>query len=145
MRNILLIGAGKSSSHLIRFFSGHAAGENWHLTVGDLSADVAAEKAQGLPGVTGIGLDIANEAQLKEAIGKSSLVISLLPAHLHTNVAKLCVAQGVHMTTASYVSPEMKALTELAAAKGVILLNECGLDPGLDHMSAMEVLDRLRS
>jgi len=144
-RNILLLGAGKSSGSLIDYFSKRSGTDNWQLTVADLSLDAAAEKAKGRPGVLPIQLDIHNEEQLQGAIAGSALVVSLLPAALHGNVAKQCVHNGIHLATASYVSGEMSALQEEAEKRGVVLLNECGLDPGLDHMSAMELIDRLRA
>jgi len=142
-RTILLLGAGKSSTALIDYFSQHAEKENWQLTVADRSLEAAAEKATGAA-VHAMQLDIQDEPQLREAISGKALVISLLPASLHGNVARLCVQQGVNLATASYVSPEMTELHEEALRRGVTLLNECGLDPGLDHMSAMQLIDRLR-
>jgi saccharopine dehydrogenase-like NADP-dependent oxidoreductase len=144
-RNILLLGAGKSASALIRYFSEQSQKEEWQLTVADLSEELAQKKIAGVPGVVAAGLDIRNGQQLENEIAKVTLVISMLPANLHPVVAALCVKLGKHMATASYVSKEMQDLHEEAQRKGVVLLNECGLDPGIDHMSAMELIDKLRS
>jgi saccharopine dehydrogenase-like NADP-dependent oxidoreductase len=143
-RNILLLGAGKSSGELVSYLASHAPAENWRLVIADLSEAAAREKAQGLPAVTALQLDIHDEAAVRKAVGEAALVISLLPAQLHVSIARRCVEAGVHLATASYVSPDMQGLHEAAVRQGIILLNECGLDPGLDHLSAMKALDCLR-
>ena len=83
--------------------------------------------------------------QRKEEIQQADLVISMLPAHLHIEVAKDCIAYKKHMVTASYISPAMQELDEVAKANNLILMNEIGLDPGIDHMSAMKVMDEIRA
>jgi saccharopine dehydrogenase-like NADP-dependent oxidoreductase len=102
--------------------------KNWQLIVADLSLQSAEEKAKG-PAVHAMQLDIHEEGQLRQAIAGAALVVSLLPATLHGNVARVCVQQGVDLATASYVSAEMAELHEEAVRRGVTLLNECGLDP----------------
>jgi saccharopine dehydrogenase-like NADP-dependent oxidoreductase len=144
MRSIFLIGAGRSSASLIEYLLKHAASDDYRLTIGDVSEDSAREKSGGHPAARPIRFDI-NDVRLRdEEIAHADLVISLLPAHMHVPVAEACVRFGKHLVTASYVSPEMQALDTAARQAGVLLLNECGLDPGIDHMSAMEVIDGIR-
>src|ERR1043165_4604782 len=132
MRNILLIGAGRSSSYLINYFLDHSQKENWTLTVGDISLESAQKKTGNHKNSRAIAFDINNESQRRQEISKADLVVSMLPAHMHLPVAKECVAQKKHLVTASYVTKEMQELHVDALKSGVILLNECGLDPGID-------------
>ncbi len=144
MKNILLIGAGRSSTSLITYLLNNAATQLWQVTVGDVSKEAALSKTSGHPSSSAIQFDITNAVQCELEVKKSNLVISLLPPHLHLLVALECVKQGKHFITASYLSPEMKALNEDAKKANILMLNECGLDPGIDHMSAMEVIHRLQ-
>ncbi|CAN5483673.1 saccharopine dehydrogenase C-terminal domain-containing protein [soil metagenome] len=145
MRNILLVGAGRSSSYLIKYFLDHAQEEDWKLTVADVSLSLAQQKTNNHPRSLAIAFDINNETQRREEISKADLVISMLPAHMHLAVAQECINQKKHLATASYVTKEMQSLHVHALKAGIVLLNECGLDPGLDHMSAMKIIDRLKS
>ncbi len=144
MKNILIIGAGRSSSTLIRYLLNKSEEENLFITIGDLSIEAAEKFTEGHPNSKIITLDVFDEAQRKEAVQNSDLVISMLPARFHIEVAKDCVAYGKHMVTASYISKEMKALDADAKERGLVFMNEIGLDPGIDHMSAMQVIDRIR-
>jgi saccharopine dehydrogenase-like NADP-dependent oxidoreductase len=141
MRSILLIGAGKSSSSLIKYLLDHSQEESLKIIVADVSIESARAKTNNHAAAEAISFDINNEAERKELIAKSDLVISMLPAHMHMPVAEECLAQGKNLITASYVSHAMQDLNEQVKKKGLIFLNECGLDPGLDHMSAMEIID----
>ena len=143
MRKILVIGAGKSASNLITYLIGKSEQENLHITIGDLTIDHAQALIQNNKNATAIKLDIFNEDHRKTAVQNADIVISMLPARFHVEVAKDCVKYGKHMVTASYISPEMKALDTEAKEKGLVFMNEIGLDPGLDHMSAMQVIDRI--
>lgn len=144
MRNILIIGAGRSSSSLIKYLLDKSSSENLHITIGDLSVENAEQKINNHPNASAMKLDVFNEAERIDAIQKSDIVISMLPAHLHIEVAKNCIEFNKHMVTASYISKEMKALDDEAKQRGLIFMNEIGLDPGIDHMSAMDVIDRIR-
>ncbi|MBI9040152.1 saccharopine dehydrogenase family protein [Lutibacter sp.] len=144
MRNILVIGAGRSSSSLITYLLNKSSLENLHITVADVSLDLAKEKIKNHQNGSAIVLDIFNEIERKSAIKNANIVVSMLPAHLHLNVAKDCLEFGKNMVTASYISNEMKALNEAVIEKNLIFMNEIGLDPGIDHMSAMKVLDTIR-
>jgi len=144
MRNILIIGAGRSASSLIQYLLNKSNQENLHVTIGDLSLELAQRKTNNHPNATAIQLDIHNEAQRHAEIQKADIVISMLPAHMHIEVAKDCITFKKHMVTASYVSDAMQALDAAAKENGLVFMNEIGLDPGIDHMSAMKVLDEIR-
>ena len=140
MQRIFVIGAGKSSTVLIRYLLDHAAANDWFVTVGDMSAELANQKVAGHPCGEGVTFNVLDDEQRVSSIRQSDLVISLLPANMHGPVAADCVHYGRNFISASYVSPEMSALHEAAVDRGVLLLNECGLDPGIDHMSAMRMI-----
>lgn len=119
--------------------------ENLFITIGDISESAAKRFVNNHSNARGIQLDVFNEVQRKQAVSESDLVISMLPARYHFEVAKDCVHFGKHMVTASYISKEMETLNHAAVEKGLVLMNEIGLDPGIDHMSAMQVIDRIRA
>lgn len=144
MRNILIIGAGRSASSLIQYLLNKSTEQNLHLTIGDLSLELAQRKTQNHPNATAIALDIFNENQRKAEIQKADIVISMLPAHMHIEVAKDCITFKKHMVTASYVSDEMQKLDAAAKENNLIFMNEIGLDPGIDHMSAMKIIDEIK-
>ena len=144
MRNILIIGAGRSASSLIQYLLNKSYEQNLQLTIADLSVELAARKTNNHPNAKAIALDIFNANQRQEAIKNATIVISMLPAHLHIEVAKDCVLFKKNMVTASYISPEMQSLDADVKANNLIFMNEIGLDPGLDHMSAMKVIDEIK-
>uniref|UniRef100_UPI004048577F saccharopine dehydrogenase family protein n=1 Tax=Mariniflexile sp. TaxID=1979402 RepID=UPI004048577F len=144
MRKILLIGSGKSTSYLLKYLLNKSTSENLFVTVADLNADAAKKSIGNHSNTEAIALDVFNEESRRNAIKNADIVISMLPASLHIEVAKDCILFGKNMVTASYISPEMQALNDAVKAKGLLFLNEIGVDPGLDHMSAMQVLDRIR-
>lgn len=143
MKNILVIGAGRSASSLIKYLLEHAVAENWNVTVADMSLELAKQKTGSYSNAKAIAFDINNEQQREEEIKKADIVISMLPAFMHMNVAKDCVRFKKHLATASYVSKEMAELDADAKAAGIILMNEIGLDPGIDHASAMKIIDEV--
>ena len=145
MKKILLLGAGLSTSSLIRYLLEHAETEQLHLTVGDVNIETARKKIAGHPRGTAIAFDIFNEEQKQSCIREADLVISMLPARFHPMVAEACLAAGRSMLTASYVSPELRRLDYQARQKGVLFFNELGVDPGIDHMSAMRIIDTIRN
>lgn len=143
MKNILVIGAGRSASSLIKYLLDNSAKENWNITVGDVAINLAKQKTANHPYSRAIAFDINNDIQRGEEIKRADLVISMLPASMHMNVARDCIRFKKHLATASYVSKEMKELDAEAKSEGIILLNESGLDPGIDHASAMKVIDHI--
>src|SRR6187402_1756229 len=144
MKNILIVGAGRSSSSLISYALKQAALYDWRVTVGDVAIEAAQERV-GNSNSQAIRFDVEDEKSSHDAVALADVVVSLLPAHLHTRVARHCLLLNKHLLTASYVSDEMNSFHEEAKAKGLLFLNECGLDPGIDHMSAMQVIDKIRT
>ncbi len=145
MRKILVIGAGKSTAVLIKYFQDKSITENLHITIGDISVDNAKRLAGDHSNTEAITLDIFNQELREQVIKNTDIVVSMLPARFHIEVAKDCLKFDKCMVTASYVSPEMKELDAEARKKGLVFMNEIGVDPGIDHMSAMQVIDRIRS
>ncbi|MFA9193078.1 saccharopine dehydrogenase C-terminal domain-containing protein [Flavobacterium sp. FBOR7N2.3] len=144
MRDILIIGAGRSASSLIEYLLEKSEKEQLHLVIADLSLELAQNKTNNHPNATPIALDIFNKNERRAAIEKASIVISMLPAHLHIEIAKDCLLFRKNLVTASYISDAMKALDAEVKQNGLIFMNEMGLDPGIDHMSAMKVIDEIR-
>ncbi|MFT5436691.1 MAG: saccharopine dehydrogenase-like NADP-dependent oxidoreductase [Ulvibacter sp.] len=144
MRNILIIGAGQSAASLISYLLDKSDEEELFITIGDLSIQAAQKFTANHPNARGILLDVFNESQRREAVSNSDLVISMLPARFHVEVAKDCLEFGKHLVTASYVSDQMQSMDSKVKAKGLVFMNEIGLDPGIDHMSAMKIIDRIR-
>lgn len=144
MRRILIIGAGRSASSLIKYLLGKSEKEQLELTIADLSLELARKKTNNHPNAIPIELDIFNKEQRQVEILKADIVVSMLPAHMHIEVAKDCLTFKKHMVTASYISKEMQDLNKEAKEKGLIFMNEIGLDPGIDHMSAMKVIDEIK-
>lgn len=144
MRKILVIGAGKSTAVLIQYLYEKSGKENLQITIADKLLDNARNLAANKESVTAVSLDIFDRRIRENMIGDADIVISMLPASLHIHVAKDCLRLGKSMVTASYVSEEMQQLDPEIRRKGLIFLNEMGVDPGIDHMSAMQVIDRIR-
>ena len=144
MRNILIIGSGKSTSYLIKYLLEKSDLEQLQITIGDLDLEAAKKMTQNHKNATAITLDVFDASSRTAAVKAADIVVSMLPARFHIEVAKDCIAYKKHMVTASYVSPEMEALNEDAIANNLIFMNEIGVDPGIDHMSAMKVIDDIR-
>jgi saccharopine dehydrogenase-like NADP-dependent oxidoreductase len=136
MRNILIIGAGRSASSLIQYLLNKSAQENLHLTIGDLSLELAQRKTNNHPNATAIALDITHVTQRQSEIQKADIVISMLPAHMHIEVAKDCVTFKKNMVTASYISEAMQNLDVEVKANNLVFMNEIGLDPVIDEIKA---------
>ncbi|HEX6226564.1 MAG TPA: saccharopine dehydrogenase C-terminal domain-containing protein [Chryseolinea sp.] len=145
MKTILVLGAGRSSSSLINYLLEHAPVYDWRVVVGDISSKSAEERIRSSPHGQAVRFDIHEQASSRLTIETSDVVISLLPANLHPLVARLCLDLKKHFLSASYVSDEMDALHDDAVAHNLLFLNECGLDPGIDHMSAMQVIDKIKN
>lgn len=144
MRHILIIGAGKSSSYLIKYLIDHSQQEQLQISIGDINPEQAAKLIHQHPNASVIKLDVFNAGERASAIKTADIVISMLPAHMHIEVAKDCIKLKKHMVTASYISDAMADLHEDAVANNLVFMNEIGVDPGIDHMSAMQVIDRIR-
>ncbi len=143
MKNILVLGAGRTVPSLIDYLA-KCTGPELSIRLADKSEQLALQKARNYSNVTGLQFDVSNKEQLNTEVNRADLVISLLPVKFHFEVAKSCLLARKHLLTASYISEEMKSLDNEAVGNGVLLLNECGLDPGIDHMTAMAALDAIR-
>ncbi|WP_282041464.1 saccharopine dehydrogenase family protein [Winogradskyella flava] len=144
MRKILIIGAGKSSSYLIKYLLDKSDTENLEITIGDLNIENAKKLVGEDSKVNIIHLDVFDSKSRSKAVEDADIVVSMLPARFHMEVAKDCITYKKHMVTASYVSKEMQDLDENAKVNNLVFMNEIGVDPGIDHMSAMQVIDRIR-
>lgn len=144
MKKILILGAGLSSSSLIKYLLDNSTQYDWKIRVGDMSLELASKKVNNHENGEAFEFNVFNEQQRIEEIQNADVVISMLPARFHHLVAERCVEFGKHMITASYVSKEVLALNDQAKEKGLLLLNEIGVDPGIDHMSAMKVIDEIK-
>jgi saccharopine dehydrogenase-like NADP-dependent oxidoreductase len=145
LKKILILGAGRSSTYLIEYLAEQAPNHGWHLTVGDADLTQAQQKTAPYPHVDAILFNIFDQKQREKQISQTNVVISMLPAIYHIHVARTCIRFGKHLLTASYISPEIKELHKEALQEDVLILMEMGLDPGIDHMSAMQVIDQLRA
>lgn len=145
MSKILIIGAGRSSSSLIDYLLSNAKEHAWHVTIADANKKAVESKiSQYKELATAVEFDVHNIELREKLITNADLVISMLPAFMHGDVARDCVRLGKHLATASYVSQDMKDLDLEAKEKNLLLLNECGLDPGIDHASAMKVIHEIQ-
>lgn len=144
MKKILILGAGLSTPSLINYLLDHAEKLDWQVLVGDFDLDIAKSRIQGHARGKAFKFDVFDDDQRNKEIKKADIVISMLPARMHLLVAKTCVQYHKDMMTASYVSEDVLRLHDDAKLKGILLLNEIGLDPGIDHMSAMEIIDRIK-
>ena len=144
MKNILIIGAGKSSSYLIKYLLEKSDKENLHLHIGDICTKNIKLIVGDHQNATSFLFDVFDSKKRQEYIKKSDIVISMLPARFHIEVAKDCITYNKHMVTASYISKEMRTLDDAAKTKGLVFMNEIGVDPGIDHMSAMQLIDKIK-
>lgn len=145
MKNILLFGAGKSATVLIDYLLNNAPAGNWMLHVADADINLARSKTRDSPFSVSYSFDANSEDKLGDLVKNSDLVISLLPPQLHMNVAKACLREKKHLLTASYVDESISKLSDQIKESDLIFLCEMGLDPGIDHMSAMKIFDTIRN
>ncbi len=143
MSNILVIGAGLSASSMIKYFIENAQQENWNIRIIDRNDSLAKKKAGHYAFTEGLGIDALDKKVRKPHIEWADIVISMLPARFHVDIAKDCIKYRTNLITPSYVSPEMKSLAKDAESAGILIMNEIGVDPGIDHMSAKKVLDEI--
>jgi saccharopine dehydrogenase-like NADP-dependent oxidoreductase len=142
MKNILILGAGRSSTSLIQYLMENAVENEWKISIGEKDTTIARKK---FPEANIISFDIFDTELAEKHIVASDLVISMVPASLHIHVARVCARIGRDMLTASYMTEEIKSLSADFEKNGNQCIMELGLDPGIDHMSAMKVLDRIKS
>lgn len=144
MKHILILGAGRSSSSLIKAVMADARQNDWTVTVGDMNLELAQTKVAGQASAKAVFFDIFDEEKSRESIKGADLVISMVPASFHIHVARICAEYGVSLLTASYLSPEISELATKFEENNALCVMEMGLDPGIDHMSAMKVLDSIK-
>ena len=141
---ILVIGAGKSATILIQYLQKKVIENDWYMVLADEEKSVAEMKWNKAKNGHAVGLDVENEAERKAFIEKATIVVSMLPAFLHFLVAKDCLLYGKPLFTASYVDDNMKSIEQEIKDKNLLFLCEMGLDPGIDHMSAMELINKIK-
>jgi len=144
MKEILIIGAGRSATALINYVLNQAKKYGWNVTIADNNLELAQKKLNAHPSGKAVKLDVLEEEVRRSLIKNSDIVVSLLPAFLHIEVAHDCIEFNKHLITASYVSKEMYDLGDEALKRNLIFMGEMGLDPGIDHMSAMEKIDQIK-
>ncbi|WWC89390.1 uncharacterized protein L201_004313 [Kwoniella dendrophila CBS 6074] len=140
-KKILLLGSGLVAGPAVEVFAARA---DVQLAIASNNLPEARALIKGRSNIQSVSLDVGDDAALGATVAASDVVVSLLPAPMHPQVAKHCINHSKHLVTASYVSPEMKSLDQAAKEKDVLLLGECGLDPGIDSMAAMRILDRVK-
>lgn len=145
MPTILLFGAGKSATSLIDYLADSCGDGSRKLLVADLDPVLAAAKLKGRVHTEAVPVDLEQEDSRQQLIRQADVVISMLPAGLHPILAADCLNLGVHFFTASYESEALRAMKQEIEAKGLLFLNECGLDPGIDHLSALKIIHEAQS
>lgn len=145
MKRIFVIGAGRSTTDMIQYLLDHSEAEDWEVVVGDLHLESAEEKVAGHPRGKAILFDAFDEESRRKEIEAADLVVSLLPPTLHVVAARDCLELKTNLVTASYVSDEMREMDDDVKAAGLIFMNEVGADPGIDHMSAMDMITRVKA
>lgn len=144
-RRILVVGAGKSTSYLLDYFLEHSEEEDLLITVADKTPQAIPREIQDHSRSEVVSLDISDEENRKSCVRQADIVVSMLPAALHLKVAQDCLEFGKNLVTASYISEGMRQMDPEVRKKGLVFMNEIGLDPGIDHMSAMQVIDRIKA
>lgn len=145
MKTILLFGAGKSATVLIEYLIAEAGKNGWKVIIADADKAQILSKTNHSTVAEAVGVDIRDDLQRTTLIQQADVVISLLPPTLHFLVAKDCVGIGKHLLTASYLDNDMRTLADEISNKNLLFLCEMGLDPGIDHMSAMQLIDKIES
>ncbi|MCW3093663.1 MAG: saccharopine dehydrogenase [Ferruginibacter sp.] len=145
MKTILVFGAGKSATVLIDYLIDEASVNDWSIIIADVDREQILLKTRNSPHTEAIQADITNDAQRSKLVRESSIVISMMPPSLHFLIAKDCVEYGKNLLTASYLDAAIKGLQSAIEDKNLLFICEMGLDPGIDHMSAMKIIDEIKS
>jgi len=145
VNTVLLIGAGKSATVLIDYLIAQAQKKIWKVIIADANRDQVLLKTNHSPFAEAVGLDVTDDEQRSKLVQKAHVVISMMPPALHFLVAKDCVEYRKHLLTASYLDNKIKSLEEEIRHRKLLFLCEMGLDPGIDHMSAMKMLDAIKA
>ncbi len=144
MQKILVLGAGKSATDLIHYLLDHANEHDWQVIVGDLDIELATQKVGGHSRGQAIFYDVMDAELTDRLVSEVDVVASVLPAKLHYLVAEACIKHKKHIVTPSYISSRDKAMEADFRNNGLLFMGEMGLDPGIDHMSVMKMLDEVR-
>jgi saccharopine dehydrogenase-like NADP-dependent oxidoreductase len=144
MKTILILGAGLSSSTLIRYLLDNSIENNWQVRVVDQDINLAKRKINQHANGVALSFNALSSSERMPEIEKADIVISMLPARFHVEVALDCIALKTNLITPSYISKEMKNLDAAAKAAGIVIMNEIGVDPGIDHMSAMKIIHEIK-
>ncbi|MEN8787833.1 MAG: saccharopine dehydrogenase C-terminal domain-containing protein [Flavobacteriales bacterium] len=144
MKKIAILGAGRSSSSLIRYMLHQAKQNNWLIRVCDMDVKMAESKIANHELAVAVQFDVFNKDQVKQEVSQADLIVSMLPASFHIHVIEEAINQKKNVVTPSYISPEVKALDSAAKEAGVLVMNELGVDPGIDHMSAMKLINEIK-
>jgi saccharopine dehydrogenase-like NADP-dependent oxidoreductase len=145
MQQILVLGAGKSAPYLIHYLLEHAEEMNWTVTVGDLKLEEAERAIAGHPRGRAIAFDMRDTAQIGREFQQADMVASMLAPTFQEAVARACLEHGCHMVSVSYTNPAVRAMDDQVREKGLLFINELGLDPGIDHMSAAKAIAEIRA
>jgi saccharopine dehydrogenase (NADP+, L-glutamate forming) len=144
-KHILLFGAGKSATVLIDYLKEKAAAKNWLLIVADNNLEIVCSKLGEHPNTQAVQLNIENEIERKQLVAGADIVISMMPPFLHYLIATDCIEFSKNLLTASYTDAKIQELSEEINEKGLLFLCEMGLDPGIDHMSAMKLIHEIKA
>jgi saccharopine dehydrogenase-like NADP-dependent oxidoreductase len=144
MPTILVAGAGKSSSCLIDYLINNAAKHKWNIIVADGNLKAIEDKTNGHQLAQAVAFDITNTAERQHLVKQADLVVSVMPPHLHILLAKDCLQFKKNLITSSYISPEIKELNQAAKDAGLMFMCEMGLDPGIDHMTASQIIHSIQ-
>jgi saccharopine dehydrogenase (NADP+, L-glutamate forming) len=144
-KHILLFGAGKSATVLIEFLGKVTRKKQWTCTVADMNQEAIEAKTSGFETLRAKAVQLTDDTARKALIAEADVVISMMPPTLHHLVAKDCLALKKHLLTASYIDPQIREMEKEIADAGLLFLGEMGLDPGIDHMSAMKMIDHIHA
>lgn len=145
MKKVVILGAGRSAPYLIRRLVDLGPEQGWETVVADMDINAALDRIGGAPQARAMRLDATEEPELAAAIKGADVVCNLLAPRFQAAVARHCVEEGAHMVSVSYLSEETRELEGWARDQNVMLLGEMGLDPGIDHMMAMDAVKDVRA
>jgi saccharopine dehydrogenase (NADP+, L-glutamate forming) len=145
MKNIVIFGAGKSATSLIDYLGKVCLEKNWNLVVCDADLPLAQSKIGGYTKAKAVSVEVSDESKRRLLILQADVVISMLPPHLHFLIANDCLQIGRHLLNASYVDEKIEKLSSEIKERGLLFLCEMGLDPGIDHMSAMKIIHQVKN
>lgn len=144
MKTIVLIGAGKSATVLIEYLIAQSAANKWKFIIADANKELVLQKTNNSAFAEAVELDVTNDKQRGQLIQRAHIVISMMPPALHFLIAKDCVEYRKHLLTASYLDEKIKSLQDEINHRKLLFICELGLDPGIDHMSAMHIINNIK-